>query len=141
MAEEEAKDLMMEKYAARRENFKITFALAGEHAKWLLSTLLLINSGAIAVIFQKDMQSGHRASLGLFGLGVFFALLSGILGWFNLQCAAKHYYKAADDLLAGRSDPPMPRSIYLLRYWAIRAAMSSVGCIVLGAAAFVFVSC
>jgi hypothetical protein len=35
MAEKEAKDLMMEKYAARRENFKITFALAGEHAKWL----------------------------------------------------------------------------------------------------------
>jgi hypothetical protein len=41
------------RYNADRDDHKATFQLSGEYAKWFISTLLLLNSGAIAGIFQK----------------------------------------------------------------------------------------
>jgi hypothetical protein len=120
------------KHAVYRENFKITFDLAGEHAKWLLSTLLLLNSGAIAGIFQKDSLHTNMALI-VFALGVFFALASGILGWFNLQNAANYFAGAADDVLAGRTERHRPKSIVQTRQLAIKSAFASVGCLILGA--------
>jgi hypothetical protein len=121
------------KYAAYREDFRLTFGLAGEHAKWLLSTLLLINSGAIAGIFQKDKASDYLAALCFFGGGVFFALISGVLGWFNLQLAAKYYYEISDDVLTGREIRPRPSSVNKMRFVAVIAAFLSIGCLIVGA--------
>jgi hypothetical protein len=124
---------MEAKHAVYRENFKITFNLAGEHAKWLLSTLLLLNSGAIAGVFQKN--AGHtNMAVAIFAIGVFFALASGVVGWSNLQWAARYYAIAANDILTGKSEQPLPRSVILSRTLAIFAAFSSIGCLILGAA-------
>lgn len=128
------------RYAAYREDFRLTFGLAGEHAKWLLSTLLLINSGAIAGIFQKDKASDYLAALCFFGGGVFFALISGVLGWFNLQLAAKYYYETSSDVLAGNETRPRPCSVNKTRHAAIIAALLSIGCLVAGAILVAFVS-
>jgi hypothetical protein len=85
MATDEEEGRSSKYYEAYRENFRLTFVLAGEHAKWLLSSLMLINSGAIAGIFQKGIEKDHWVSVRLFGLGVLLALGAGILGWINLQ--------------------------------------------------------
>jgi hypothetical protein len=48
------------RYSANRESYKLTFELAGEHAKWLLSTLMLLNSGAIAGIFFSERNVSQK---------------------------------------------------------------------------------
>jgi hypothetical protein len=140
MAKEEEKDPAVKKSEAYRENSRLTFVLAGEHAKWLLSTLMLINSGAIAGIFQKRVEEKYWLSVFVFSLGVLFALGSGILGWFNLQIASRYYRDTADRLLEGEGDPGMPAKVRSFRQWAIAAAMASVGALVTGAAVFAFVA-
>jgi hypothetical protein len=122
------------KHIAYRENFKIAFDLAGEYAKWLLSTLLLLNSGAIAGIFQKDLSHTYRGALYFFAAGVFFALISGVIGWFNLQIAASYYHFVSGAMLAGKDEPIRPKSIDRTRKYALLAAFSSIGCLGLGAA-------
>jgi hypothetical protein len=117
MANDEEEGGSTEYYEAYRENFRLTFVLAGEHAKWLLSSLMLINSGAIAGIFQKGIEKDHWISVRLFGLGVLLALGAGILGWFNLQCSSRFYRDAADDLLKGGMDAAMPDCVLRLRKW------------------------
>lgn len=122
-----------QKHMAHRENFKVTFDLAGEYAKWLLSTLLLLNSGAIAGIFQKDLAPRYHEPLCFFAFGVLFALISGIFAWFNLQIAAGHYRFSASDALAGKEDRPLPASLVRTRRAGIIAAFMSAGFLALGA--------
>jgi len=65
-----------------------TYKLAGEYSRWGISTLLLLNSGAIAGIFKSEgLNQKWKLALIAFSLGIGFALLSGFLSWFNL------YYK------------------------------------------------
>jgi hypothetical protein len=125
-------DQLERNHAAHRENFKITFDLAGEYAKWILSTLLLLNSGAIAGIFQKDLSHAYGVSLYFFAAGVISALISGIAGWFNLQGAAVWYHSAATAVLAGKDEHARPKSIDRNRKYALLAAFSSIGCLGLG---------
>lgn len=121
------------KHTAYRENFKIAFDLAGAYARWLLSTLLILNSGAIAGIFQKDAAHAYLISICLFAFGVFFALASGITGWFNLQIAASYYENSGSRVLTRQAELPMPRSVRLTAKIAIIAAFFSIGCLALGA--------
>ena len=121
------------KHAVYRDNYRLAYGLMGDHAKWLLSTLLLLNSGAIAGVFQKDEAYNHLAAVCSFGGGVFFALVAGIAGWFNLQYAAANYRGLADDVLAEREERSQPISIAIMRTFGIVAAIVSVACLMLGA--------
>jgi hypothetical protein len=80
MEEDKEEVFRARRVEAYRENYRLTFVLAGEHSKWLLSSLMLINSGAIAGIFQKGIENKHWVSVRLFGLGALVALTAGILG-------------------------------------------------------------
>jgi hypothetical protein len=126
------------KHTAYRENAKIAFDLAGEYAKWLLSTLLILNSGAIAGIFQKDAAHLYLVSVCLFAAGVFFALASGCIGWFNLQFAASYYEDACSRVLARQAELAVPNSVKLTVKMAIIAAFLSIGCLALGATFIAF---
>jgi hypothetical protein len=148
MARDEEEGLGSKYYEAYRENFKVTFVLAGERAKWLLSSLMLINSGAIAGIYQKGLERDHLLSVRFFGLGVLLALVAGIFGWFNLQISSRFYRDAADDLLKGDADTVanllkgkdeslLPPRVKHLRHWAIGSAVTSVASLVLGASVHV----
>jgi hypothetical protein len=120
------------KHAAYRDTFKTTFDLAGAYARWLLSTLLLLNSGAIAGLFQKDLAAAHISSLVFFGLGVFAALASGIVGWFNLQFAASYFEMSSRRALAGEADLPVPGSLKATRIIAILSGITSIGFLAMG---------
>jgi hypothetical protein len=120
------------RYSAYRESYKLTFELAGEHAKWLLSTLMLLNSGAIAGIFQKEI-SHRNFVVSVFALGVLLALTSGTLAWFNLQWAASYYSNAAADILAEKEPKTYPWAISQSRTWAVYVAFGSIGCLAAGA--------
>ena len=120
------------RYSANRESYKLTFELAGEHAKWLLSTMMILNSGAIAGIFQKEIS--HRNLLvSIFALGVLLALISGTFAWFNLQWAARYYANAAADILAEKEPAAYPAVILQLRTCAVCMAYGSIGCLAAGA--------
>jgi hypothetical protein len=121
------------RYSANRESYKLTFELAGEHAKWLLSTLMLLNSGAIAGIFFQKEISHRNLVVSVFALGVLLAVMSGTLAWFNLQLAARYYANAAADILAEKEPEPYPGKILRLRTWAIYVAHGSIGCLAAGA--------
>jgi hypothetical protein len=125
-------DVREARYSANRESYKLTFELAGEHAKWLLSTLMLLNSGAIAGIFQKEI-SHRNFVVSVFALGVLLAVISGTLAWFNLQWAARYYANAAANILVEKEPEPYPRAILRLRTWAVYVAYGSIGCLAAGA--------
>jgi hypothetical protein len=126
------------KHAVHRDNYKLAYALMGEHAKWLLSTLLLLNSGAIAGVFQKDLTNKHLLAICLFGCGVLCALIAGAAGWFNLQYAAGYYRGLAEDVLANKQERPPPTSITRMRTFAIFATIASIICLALGSVLIAF---
>jgi hypothetical protein len=79
---------------AQRE--EMTFKLAGDYARWFVASLLLLNAGAIAAIFNKTDHANYRLPLALFGLGIASALLCAFFGWQNLQTASRYYRHRVD---------------------------------------------
>jgi hypothetical protein len=69
----------------------------------------------------------------LFGLGILLALFSGLVGWLNLQWAARYYFVSAEAVLEGAPQNPRPKSINVTRRVAIVLAISSAACLSLGA--------
>jgi len=122
-----------DRYQAYRENFKATFELSGDYAKWFISTLLLLNSGAVAGIFQHKEIKTYVSSVSLFGVGIILALLAGLFGWLNLQIAARHYRLLAKDTLNHTAERSCPKSIVIFRWVATAFATLSVVCLAVGA--------
>jgi hypothetical protein len=83
------------RYNADRDAQKATFQLSGDYAKWFISTLLLLNSGAIAGIFQqKGVSTKWAIFFGLascllseqdFSVGLIFNGLRSIIGYLLTQ--------------------------------------------------------
>jgi hypothetical protein len=110
------------RYEANREDHKATFQLGGEYAKWFISTLLLLNSGAILIIFQKN---GFPWAAFIHGIGILLALGAAFAGWLNLQWASRYFRAAADDVLAGNAPPPQPKKIKQSMCVAVFLAVTS----------------
>jgi hypothetical protein len=122
------------RYDACRDDHKVTFQLGGEYAKWFISTLLLLNSGAIAAIFQK----GAGAKSAVHGLGIMLALGAGLVGWLNLQWASQHFRASAEESLNGRPIPTLPTKIKVARWLAVSLSILSAALLGFGA---ILISC
>jgi hypothetical protein len=60
--ENDASAINKTRYDAFRDDYKEAFKLSGAYARWLISTLLLLHSGAIAAIFQKIANCRRTAA-------------------------------------------------------------------------------
>ncbi len=126
----------IKQYEALREDHKLAFQLAGEYAKWFISTLLLLHSGAIAAIVQNGADPRFTRATIILGLGIALALLAGLAGWINLQLASKYYRRSATDLLqrkATNSWPTQARTAALVALTLIilSAIMLGIGAVLI----------
>jgi hypothetical protein len=121
------------KYAAFHDDHKATFQLSGEYAKWFISTLLLLNSGAIAAIFQKGATANYACAFLILGLGIMLALGAGFTGWLNLFWASRHYRESAEKMIEGTLTNQLPSKIRRARLVAVTLSISSAACLFLGA--------
>jgi hypothetical protein len=110
------------RYEAHREDHKAAFQLGGEYAKWFISTLLLLNSGAILIIFQKN---GFPCAALIHGIGILLALGAAFAGWLNLQWASSYFRAVAEEVLAGNAPTPEPKKIKYARWVAVALAVLS----------------
>ncbi len=110
------------RYEAHREDHKAAFQLSGEYAKWFISTLLLLNSGAILTIFQKG---GFSCAALIHGIGILLALCAAFAGWQNLQWVSRHLREEAENVLAGKEPTPTPDKIKHARYVGVALALAS----------------
>jgi hypothetical protein len=120
-----------QKYEACREDHKTTFQLSGDYAKWFISTLLLLNSGAIAAIFQKGQT--YACAVLIHGLGIMLALAAGFAGWLNLQWASQHFRASTEEILEGVPMTPLPAKIATARCVAVTLSILSALSLGLGA--------
>jgi hypothetical protein len=118
------------KYVAYRDDHKATFQLSGEYARWFISTLLLLNSGAIAAIFQKGATANYAWA---FGLGIILALGAGFFSWLNLFCASQYFRVSAEKIIQGASTTPLPSKIRIALIVALILSILSAVCLCLGA--------
>jgi hypothetical protein len=121
------------KYAACRDDHKATFQLSGEYAKWFISTLLLLNSGAIAAIFQKGATANYAGAFLVLGLGIILALVAGFSGWLNLQLASQYFRESAEKIIEGASMTQLPPKIHWARHVAVTLSLLSAACLLFGA--------
>jgi hypothetical protein len=119
---EQPPPLDTKRYEAHREDHKTAFQLGGEYAKWFISTLLLLNSGAILTIFQRG---GFPCAALIHGIGILLALGAAFAGWLNLQWASRYLRVIADDVLAGNAPTPQPEKIKHASCVAVTLALTS----------------
>ncbi len=82
----------MERSVENREDHAVTYAA------WLIGALLLLNAGAIQILFQPELISSKmvmKFALGAFGFGTICALFAGFASWVNLfygdtRCVSMH---------------------------------------------------
>jgi hypothetical protein len=131
-------DVAIKKLEAFREAQKATFVLSGDYAKWFISTLLLLHSGAIAALIQRGDFSTQKVPAIAFGAGILLALFAGMAGWLNLQWASAHYRDLATALLAATTGPAdsLPACVVTARRTAVCCASASMALLVGGAGAF-----
>jgi hypothetical protein len=120
-------------FASSREDHKLAFELAGEYAKWFISTLLLLHSGAIAAVVQQGAGQRFACATIILALGIVLALLAALFGWFNLQLASFHYRASADALLKSTPVPSSSRSAQIAMMIAITSIIMSAIMLAIGA--------
>lgn len=113
---------------------QMTFKLAGDYARWVFASILLLNAGAIAAVFNKfppEQLHRYQWPLALFSLGIVSALFGGFFGWLNLQKAATYFREPGGDGNVAKLafEEATQRSM-----WAsVIFLFASGGCLLLGA--------
>ncbi|MEO9460064.1 MAG: hypothetical protein ABJE63_02915 [Lentilitoribacter sp.] len=79
-------------YEKRLKDQEFAENSAGSYAKWLLSTLLIMNGGAFLGIASSGENAGKIYAIsGLYFIGgLFLAFLSGLFVWWNWDMHAAH---------------------------------------------------
>jgi hypothetical protein len=118
-------------FESNRDNQKAAWQLAGEYAKWFISTVLLLHSGAIAALFQSNSIKSHATAAAILGFGILLALGSAYVGWLNLQWASHHFRQATYDHIERKPQSKCPSYIKTSGQVAVCLIMLSVFCLAL----------
>jgi hypothetical protein len=90
-------------YNDLRERERVTFNTSTEYGRWLISSLLLVNGGALAGLFSyldglaqdPTTLANFAAPVWCFIVGIVFALSSGFSAWFNWSLHSHNYRLSA----------------------------------------------
>jgi len=134
-------------YNDLKEFQRTSFSVFAEYGKWLISSLVLIHSGALFGLFSfLDTLASNPAALGAykfpiwcFVAGLFLALVCGFLAWINwgmhfanAQAEARADMLWDPDRWVGK--PIYVRSLDVTYIGSIVAGVASALCILFGAA-------
>lgn len=78
--------------------------IQAEHSKWLINTLYLLHSGAIAGILARapvNAVSTYSCAIGWFAVGLALAFFAGLATWFNYRCMIVSCSKILGDIRTG----------------------------------------
>ena len=112
-----------------------------EHSKWLINTLYLLHSGAIAGILSRmpiERIPQFVSSLKWFVIGLALAFLAGLATWSNYDWFIRTYLELIKRIRSGqwKPDDDLPKIAKLvgLTAWiALTVGLASFACLVIGA--------
>jgi hypothetical protein len=120
-------------FESNRDDQKAAFQLAGEYAKWFISTVLLLHSGAIAALFQSNSIASHSTTAAILGIGIVLALGSAYVGWLNLQWASGYYRQLTYNHIERKPQADRPKRIWISAQVAVALIMLSIACLAVAA--------
>lgn len=134
-------------YEDLKQSERATFDVASQYGRWLISTLVIINGGALAGLLtfldglasESDTLARFAHSIWCFVAGVILALMSGMMAWMNWSAHAANFGSMArHDMLWDPKVWPKSGDFDRRIEWTYRASilfgLSSATAAVLGAA-------
>ena len=126
-------------YEGLKELQGYSFRMQGEYGKWLIVSLLSLNSAAIGALLLKTGANMPIVSIWVFVVGILLALASGLAAFYNFYLLAKAYDEMADHrMLSDRKH--WPKTDYISERWvsftfnaSVVAGLASAACLPLGA--------
>jgi len=117
---------------------KVARAAQIEYGRWIVNTLWLMHSGAIAGLLTKWDGRGafpHRLSLVCFALGIVFAFGTAAAAWLNFSVSEDHFKRLTDAGEKWRELSLDTHSKWMrwTTYFAIASVASSIVCLIVGA--------
>lgn len=111
-----------------------------DHSKWLINTLYLLHSGAIAGIISRlpiEKISQFASCLTWFAVGLAFAFLAGLATWSNYDLFNRTYLELIRRIRLNewRSGeiPNIAKWVGVTAWLALALGLASFGCLLIGA--------
>lgn len=126
-------------YESLKRQSEFMRQMQAEYGKWIVSSILVLHSGAIGgLLYKFDLIKGSAGSLWWFVIGIALAIGTGFVAWLNFTFADESAHKMADHRML--NDPNYwPKEVPLLcgikaTLWgAVVLGWASVACLIGGA--------
>jgi hypothetical protein len=128
-------------YEHMRKMQQLCLSVMSDYGKWLVTSLLILHSGAIAALVYKNVPGSPLAGavVAPFAIGVVLSLITGFVSWVNFALNAEKFESWADHRMLTNDDfwPGDPRKLgtQLTMYGAILVGVASAACWVWGVVA------